>query len=113
MIVYELFVGEFDKFKKLSLPDNLDGTVKDLLQQLFQMNPNKTLGFKFFEGVNFNNAAKNFEELKSHPFFKGVDFNQTEPPQVNDEFCQAFNEVYVEQQQQRVLGDYQSFADFP
>ena len=32
MIVYELFVGEFDKSKQLILPDNLEGTVKDLLQ---------------------------------------------------------------------------------
>ena len=32
MIVYELFIGEFDPSKKLSLPDDLDDTVKDLLK---------------------------------------------------------------------------------
>ena len=56
------------------------------------MNSNKILGYKHDDSI------KNFEELKSHPFFEGVDFNQTEPPQVNEEFRQAFTDVYIEQQ---------------
>ena len=70
------------------------------------MNFNKILGYRH------NDVEKNYQELKSHPFFEGVDFNQTEPSQVqvNEEFKQAFNNVYVEQQQ-RFMADYQSVAD--
>ena len=95
MIVYELFVGKFDIEKKLILPADLDATTKDLLQQLFQMNRNKILGYKH------DDVASNYRELKSHPFFEGVDFKQIEPTEVNEELREAFDNAYVEQQQQR------------
>ena len=71
------------------------------------MNFNKILGYRH------NDVEKNYQELKSHPFFEGVDFNQTEPSQVqvNEEFKQAFNNVYVEQQQLRIKANYQTDAD--
>ena len=49
ILVYELFVGKFDMSKALSLPADLDANAKDLLRQLFQMNLNKSLGFKHFD----------------------------------------------------------------
>ena len=69
------------------------------------MNPNKILGFKH------DDAAKNFKELKNHPFFEGVDFDKTKPPQVNKEFRQEFDDVYAKQLKQRFLADYQNVAD--
>ena len=72
------------------------------------MNLKKTLGYRNVD------VAKNYQDLKSHSFFEGVDFNQIEPPQVNKELRLAFNDVYVEQQLQlgaRYLADYQSVVD--
>ena len=60
--------------KQVPLPYYISDDAKSLLRGLFQINPQQRLGF--------NNGAA---EIKSHPFFKDIDFQsllrrEVEPP---------------------------------
>ena len=67
--------------------DDMSPTVKDLIKKLLHPNPKERLG------------AKGIEELKSHPWFKGIDFSNilfTDPPfvpKVEEEEDLTFFEV--------------------
>ena len=57
----------------IKIPNNLSEGAQDLLSKLLEINPRKRIGY---------NSA---DEIKNHPYFKGVDFNkvylrQTTPP---------------------------------
>lgn len=48
-----------------TLPSNMNEAAKDICRQLLVFDPAKRLG----------NGPNGFQELKAHPFFKGIDFN--------------------------------------
>ena len=50
--------------KKTYIPDKVGKNARDLIEKLFVSNPKKRLGY---------NSA---DEVKSHPFFKGIDFDK-------------------------------------
>eukprot|EP00826_Nyctotherus_ovalis_P007237 TRINITY_DN11796_c0_g1_i5.p1 TRINITY_DN11796_c0_g1~~TRINITY_DN11796_c0_g1_i5.p1 ORF type:complete len:267 (+),score=72.74 TRINITY_DN11796_c0_g1_i5:167-967(+) len=50
---------------KYTLPSDMNETAKDICRQLLVFDPAKRLG----------NGPNAFQELKAHPFFKGIDFN--------------------------------------
>ncbi len=70
-------MSEFLIFQKVSsgqfdYPTGFPDVVKDLVDKLLVIDPEKRLG------------AQDYVELKSHPFFRGIDFatlhSQTPPP---------------------------------
>ena len=60
----------YDKIinKKIFYPEFLDPTLKDLIENLIQINPRDRLG----SGVTKENGI---EKLKQHKFFEGIDFD--------------------------------------
>jgi serine/threonine protein kinase len=50
--------------KKTYIPDKVGKTARDLIEKLFVSNPKKRLGY---------NSS---DEVKNHPFFKGIDFDK-------------------------------------
>eukprot|EP00164_Ancoracysta_twista_P003200 GFYU01004268.1.p1 GENE.GFYU01004268.1~~GFYU01004268.1.p1 ORF type:complete len:695 (+),score=157.08 GFYU01004268.1:253-2337(+) len=89
-ILYQMLAGRppfkadneyltFQKILKLDyhFPDEFDATAKDLVKKLIVLDPNRRLG----------SGEKGFADLKAHPFFKGIDFEnihtQTPPPIVS------------------------------
>ena len=76
VVVFEMFCG-YHPFKskgqkidpkiylrKTYIPDKVPKTPRDLIEKLFVSNPKKRLGY---------NGA---DEVKNHPFFKGIDFDK-------------------------------------
>lgn len=67
----DLLTFELIQACKVEWPTNLPDDTKDLIEKLLQKDPTQRLG------------AKSFEDLKSHPFFKGVEWetlsNSTPP----------------------------------
>jgi len=76
VVLFEMFCG-YHPFKrkgnkidpeiylrKTFIPDKVDKTAKDLIEKLFVSNPEKRLG---------HNSS---DEIKNHPFFKGIDFDK-------------------------------------
>ena len=51
--------------KKIAFPNNIDKDAEDLIKKLLVINPKKRLGY----GPNGS------DDIKNHPFFKGVDWN--------------------------------------
>eukprot|EP00033_Pygsuia_biforma_P000398 GCRY01000475.1.p1 GENE.GCRY01000475.1~~GCRY01000475.1.p1 ORF type:complete len:503 (+),score=111.39 GCRY01000475.1:196-1704(+) len=86
-IVYQLLAGrppfrhqiEYQLFQKImhaefSFPDGFPEVAKDLVTQLLTLDPEQRLGVR-----------GGFEELKKHPFFEGIDFDNLlsmEPPKL-------------------------------
>jgi len=63
--------------RKLLLPKHLEGEAADLIDRLLTLDPQNRIGSGPLGSEN------DFEALKAHPFFKGVNFkklNQTSPP---------------------------------
>ena len=60
----------YDKIwnRKIYFPDFLDNDLKDLIDKLIQLHPKDRLGSEIGDSTN------NLDALKSHPFFKGIDF---------------------------------------
>lgn len=56
--------------RQLIFPEHLDSETLDLLNKLFNLDPSKRLG------CNPDDASLNIEGLKSHPFFKGMNFRR-------------------------------------
>ncbi|EGC33059.1 hypothetical protein DICPUDRAFT_56680 [Dictyostelium purpureum] len=87
-IIYQLATGklpfrgktEFLTFQKVSnrdlvYPLNMNPTIKDLVEKLLVVKPSDRLGSK--------TAPGGFDNLKNHPFFEGIDWNNlsnTQPP---------------------------------
>ncbi len=72
----------FQKVLKLDykFPDGFDKTAKDLVEKLLQLDPEQRLGYDddIAEGI--------YTSIRSHPFFKGIDFanlRQQRPPQIH------------------------------
>ena len=76
VVLFEMFCG-YHPFKskgqkidpkiylrKTFIPDKVGKTARDLIEKLFVSNPKKRLGY---------NSA---DEVKNHPFFKGIDFDK-------------------------------------
>ena len=76
VVLFEMFCG-YHPFKrkgnkidpeiylrKTFIPDKVDKAAKDLIEKLFVSNPEKRLG---------HNSS---DEIKNHPFFKGIDFDK-------------------------------------
>ena len=76
VVLFEIFCG-YHSFKskrqridpkiylrKTYIPDKVGKTARDLIEKLFVSNPKKRLGYK------------SADEVKSHPFFKGIDFDK-------------------------------------
>ena len=59
-----LTVLKFNK-KPIDIPEYLSHDAKTLLQQLFQINPNKRLG-----------KINGIRDIKAHSFFKEIDFSK-------------------------------------
>jgi len=77
-IIYKFFTGITPFYRKStflmfqaileanpSYPSNMNPHVKDLCKKLLVVDPGKRLG----------NTSDIYKELKSHPFFEGIDFN--------------------------------------
>jgi len=96
-IIYKFIVGQSPFYREtpyltlqaiaevdFSFPSNMHEAAKDLCKKLLVADPSKRLG----------NGVKGFEELKAHPFFKGIDFNnliKTKPP-ITDEIIERLSE---------------------
>ena len=76
VVLFEMFCG-YHPFKskgqkidpniylrKTYIPDKVGKTARDLIEKLFVSNPKKRLGYK------------SSDEVKNHPFFKGIDFDK-------------------------------------
>ena len=76
VVIFEMFCG-YHPFKskgqkidpqiylsKTYIPDKVGKTARDLIEKLFVCNPQKRLGYK------------SADEVKNHPFFKGIDFDK-------------------------------------
>ena len=76
VVIFEMFCG-YHPFKskgqkidpkiylrKTYIPDKVGKTARDLIEKLFVCNPQKRLGYK------------SSDEIKNHPFFKGIDFDK-------------------------------------
>jgi len=76
VVIFEMFCG-YHPFKskgqkidpkiylrKTYIPDKVSKTARDLIEKLFVCNPQKRLGYK------------SSDEVKNHPFFKGIDFDK-------------------------------------
>ena len=109
VVLFEMFCG-YHPFKpkgqridpkiylrKTFIPDKVPKTPRDLIEKLFVSNPKKRLGYR------------GADEVKQHPFFKGVDFDKVlrkeyKPPfvpKLNDDldlryFDESFTELRVD-----------------
>lgn len=70
----ELF--ERIKFGTLKYPASLSKAAKDLLEKLFQKNPEKRLG----------SGSEQAEEIKKHPYFYGINWNSLLARQIKAPF---------------------------
>ena len=106
VVLFEMFCG-YHPFKpkgqkidpqiylrKTYIPDKVGKTARDLIEKLFVCDPTKRLGYK------------SADEVKQHPFFKGVDFEKVlnkeyKPPFVpklkNDMDLRYFDSTFTEQ----------------
>jgi serine/threonine protein kinase len=105
VVLFEMFCG-YHPFKpkgqridpkiylrKTFIPDKVPKTPRDLIEKLFVSNPKKRLGYR------------GADEVKQHPFFKGVDFDKVlrkeyKPPfvpKLNDDLdLRYFDETFTE-----------------
>jgi serine/threonine protein kinase len=105
VVLFEMFCG-YHPFKskgqkidpniylrKTYIPDKVGKTARDLIEKLFVSNPKKRLGYK------------SSDEVKNHPFFKGVDFDKVlrkeyKPPFIpklkDDTDLRYFDENYTQ-----------------
>ena len=105
VVLFEMFCG-YHPFKskgqkidpkiylrKTYIPDKVPKTPRDLIEKLFVSNPKKRLGY---------NGA---DEVKNHPFFKGIDFDKVlkkeyKPPFIpklkNDTDLRYFDENFTQ-----------------
>ena len=105
VVLFEMFCG-YHPFKKTAkmdpqiylrrteIPDKVGKTARDLIEKLFVFDPTKRLGHK------------SADEVKQHPFFKGVDFEKVlkkeyKPPFIpklkNELDLRYFDSNYTEQ----------------
>ena len=105
VVIFEMFCG-YHPFKskgqkidpkiylrKTYIPDKVGKTARDLIEKLFVCNPQKRLGYK------------SSDEVKNHPFFKGIDFDKVlrkeyKPPFIpklkDDTDLRYFDENYTQ-----------------
>lgn len=105
VVLFEMFCG-YHPFKskgqkidpkiylrKTFIPDKVGKTARDLIEKLFVSNPKKRLGY---------NSA---DEVKNHPFFKGIDFDKVlrkeyKPPFIpklkNDTDLRYFDDTFTQ-----------------
>lgn len=100
-IIYQLRVGyvpfngtlEHEVFQKitdrqLQFPNDLEPEAIDIIDALLHLDPSERLG------AGPPGSANDYEALKAHPFFKGINFktlSQTAPPVPAERFNQFFN----------------------
>ena len=83
VVLYEMVTGErpfkgthelaiFDEIKnrKIKYPENTPEHAVDLIEQLLQLNPLERLGY------GLPGSGKDFDALKAHPFFNGINFQR-------------------------------------
>ncbi|SBT50397.1 rac-beta serine/threonine protein kinase, putative [Plasmodium ovale wallikeri] len=82
------------KYETLTYPSTLSSTAVDLLKKLFEKNPKKRLG----------SGVTDAEEIKSHPFFKNVNWDDVlskrvkppfKPPLFNQTDLQNFDKEFL------------------
>eukprot|EP01129_Flabellula_baltica_P000247 TRINITY_DN10285_c0_g1_i1.p1 TRINITY_DN10285_c0_g1~~TRINITY_DN10285_c0_g1_i1.p1 ORF type:complete len:453 (-),score=128.60 TRINITY_DN10285_c0_g1_i1:31-1389(-) len=80
-------------FDAITWPEPFPEDAKDLIYHLLQKNPDDRLG------------ATSYEDLKTHPFFQGIDFNslyQMDPPGINPpEIDFVWEEDVIKEEQER------------
>ena len=95
-VVYQMLVGQvpfkgafeqevFDKItsRELEFPFGLEAEAVDIIDRLLHLDPAERLG------AGEPGSGNDWEALKAHPFFKGINFkllNQTAPPVPADRF---------------------------
>jgi 3-phosphoinositide dependent protein kinase-1 len=92
-MIYQMEVGKypflegneyltFQKIKNVDVkyPENMNPDVKDILQKMFVRKPEQRLG------AGPKGSENDYEALKSHPLFKGIDFTRLheQKPPVNE-----------------------------
>lgn len=80
-----IFTGDSDYLifqkilnRQIDFPESFPPAAKNLIQELLQLNPDDRLGAK----------AEGYKELKAHPFFNGIDWNNLHnqlPPRIKPE----------------------------
>jgi len=86
-MIYQMIAGrppfrgasEFMTFQAVSTgaftyPKGFPDVAKDLINQLLVLDPEKRLGARDSQNGANNDTSSNYAELKKHPFFKGIDF---------------------------------------
>ena len=89
------FTGQFDYevfskicSRELVFPYGLEAEAVDLIDRLLHLEPSERLG------VGLPGSDNDFEALKSHPYFKGINFktlDQTSPPVPPERFGKYLN----------------------
>jgi len=72
----EFLIFNLIENRKFSYPENFPEVAKDLIDQLLELDPENRLG---------NRVGGGYEELKSHPFFEGINWEElpeTTPPPI-------------------------------
>ncbi|CRH02885.1 rac-beta serine/threonine protein kinase, putative [Plasmodium relictum] len=107
IMIYEMLTGNLPfnssnrsvlferiKYENLTYPKNISPTAIDLLKKLFEKNPNKRLG----------SGVTDAEEIKRHPFFKSVNWDDVlnkkvkppfKPPLFNQIDLQNFDKEFL------------------
>lgn len=99
-IIYQMRVGvtpfmgsvDYEVFQKITdrqivIPNELEPEIVDLIDRLLQLNPNDRLG------AGPNGSNNDYEALKSHPYFKSINFktlDATSAPMPADRYQNYF-----------------------
>ena len=105
VMIYQMRVGktpfhasfDYEVFKKIEerqlvIPNELEPEAVDIINQLLQIDPQERLG------TNKTNYRINFDEIKSHPYFKGINFEtlpKTSPPIPANKYQSYFDKFKV------------------
>jgi serine/threonine protein kinase len=123
-IIYQMRVGvtpfmgsvDYEVFQKITerqivIPNELEPEIVDLIDRLLQLNPEDRLG------AGPPGSKNSYEALKSHPYFRSVNFNTLEttyPPLPQDRYQTYFEtlkkKIKVEDETLKLMG--KPSADF-
>ncbi|OAF63789.1 3-phosphoinositide-dependent protein kinase 1, partial [Intoshia linei] len=81
---------------KYEFPDHFDAVSKDFIDKILKVDPNERLGYH------------DISELKSHPFFNGIDWMQLTNQRAPHIFPEEFDELDIEKYNKCPTGMFQS-----